>query len=71
VDPDGRTVALCRLGGRDLGAAMVEAGMALASARDGSDYVEHEARAKQARIGVHAHACLTPSEWREQRRHGN
>lgn len=71
VDPDGRTVALCRLGGRDLGAAMVEAGMALASTRDGSAYVEHEARARQARARVHAHACLAPSEWRDQRRHGN
>lgn len=68
VDPDGRTVALCRLGGRDLGAAMVESGMALASV---GDYAEQETRARQARAGVHGHACLAPSEWREQRRHAN
>jgi endonuclease YncB( thermonuclease family) len=69
-DRHGNTVALCRVGGRDLGAAMVLAGMALASG-DSSDYVEHEARAMQARVGVHAHACLAPWEWRAQRLHGN
>ena len=69
-DGYGRTVALCRAGGRDLGAAMVVSGMALAAAGNG-EYVEQEERARQARVGVHAHACLAPSEWRAQRNHDN
>ena len=71
VDGYGRTVALCRASGRDIGAAMVLAGMALAVTRGSDDYVELEAQAMRARVGVHAHACLAPWEWREQRRHGN
>ena len=70
-DGYGRWVALCRAGGRDLGAAMVVSGMALAVTGDGGDYVEQEVQAMRARVGVHAHACLTPSEWRAQRRHDN
>jgi endonuclease YncB( thermonuclease family) len=70
VDRHGRTVALCRAGGKDLGAAMVEAGMALAVVGD-SDYVEQEARATLLRAGVHGHACLAPGEWRAQQRLDN
>lgn len=70
-DGYGRTVALCRTGGRDLGAAMVVSGMALAGDGDGGDYVEQEVQATRARVGVHAHACLAPWEWREQRRLGH
>jgi endonuclease YncB( thermonuclease family)/dienelactone hydrolase len=71
LDSHGRTVALCRVAGRDLGAAMVLAGMALAVS-DGSDgYVDLESRAMQARAGIHAHACLAPREWRAQRGHDN
>jgi endonuclease YncB( thermonuclease family)/dienelactone hydrolase len=70
-DSYGRTVAQCRAGGRDLGAAMVVSGMALAVTADGGDYVEQEMQAMRARVGVHAHACLAPSEWRAQRRLGH
>jgi endonuclease YncB( thermonuclease family) len=70
-DGYGRTVALCHAGGRDLGAAMVVSGMALAVTADGGDYVEQEMQAMRARVGMHAHACLSPSEWREQRRLGH
>lgn len=71
IDSQGRTVALCRAAGRDLGAAMVLAGMALASRGESGDYVELEARAMQARMGMHAHACLAPREWRDQRGFAN
>ena len=71
IDPHGRTVALCRAAGRDLGAAMVLAGMALASSGENSDYAELEARAMRARMGMHGHACLAPREWREQRGFAN
>ena len=66
-DGYGRTVAVCRAGGRDLGAAMVVSGMALADTTGGGDYVEQEVQAMRARVGMHAHACLPPSEWRAQR----
>jgi endonuclease YncB( thermonuclease family) len=46
---------------------MVVSGLALAVTADGGDYVEQEAQAMRARVGLHAHACLSPSEWREQR----
>jgi hypothetical protein len=52
VDRDGRTVALCRAGGRDIGAAMVLAAMALAVTRGREDYVELEAQAMRARIAL-------------------
>jgi len=66
-DTMGRTIALCRAAGRDLGAAMVLGGMALASTTRGKDYADLETRAVRARTGMHAHACLAPSEWRSQR----
>ena len=39
--------------------------MALASTGESGDYVELEARAMRARMGMHAHACLAPWEWRD------
>jgi endonuclease YncB( thermonuclease family)/dienelactone hydrolase len=71
TDGHGRKVAVCRAAGRDIGAAMVLAGMAWASSGESSDYVELETRAMRARMGVHAHACLAPWEWRAQRQHSN
>ena len=53
-DSYGRTVALCRVGGRDLGAAMVVSGMALAVTADGGDYVEQEV---QSEAGARRHPC--------------
>lgn len=68
TDRYGRTVAICRAGGEDLGALMVRSGMAWAFVRYSSDYVEQEARAKAAGFGVHAHGCVPAWEWREQQR---
>lgn len=67
-DRYGRTVALCRADGQDLGAAMVRAGMAWAFTRYSSDYVEQERAAIGAQIGVHAHDCDKPWEWRAKGR---
>ena len=69
-DRYGRTVALCRADGEDLGAAMVRAGMAWAFVRYSRDYMELEAAAKSARLGVHAHDCLAAWEWRARERGG-
>lgn len=68
TDRYGRTVAICRAGGEDLGALMVRTGMAWAFVRYSSDYVDHETRAKSAGIGVHAHGCVPAWEWRAQQR---
>ncbi len=48
TDRYGRTVAICRAGGEDLGALMVRSGMAWAFVRYSRDYVNQEARAKSA-----------------------
>lgn len=68
TDRYGRTVAVCRAGGEDLGALMVRSGMAWAFVRYSSDYIEQEARAKSAGVGVHAHGCVPAWEWRAAQR---
>jgi len=54
-DRYGRTVAIGRASGEDLGAIMVREGMAWALTRYSPDYVGQEAKAKTDRLGVHAH----------------
>jgi endonuclease YncB( thermonuclease family) len=66
-DRYGRTVAQCRADGQDLGAAMVSAGMAYAFTRYSGDYVEQEKAAISARVGVHAHDCEKPWDWRARK----
>jgi len=67
-DQYGRTVAICRTAGEDLGALMVREGMAWAFMRYSSDYVGQEANAKAAQRGVHGHGCAPAWEWRAQQR---
>jgi endonuclease YncB( thermonuclease family) len=67
-DRYGRTVALCRADGRDLGAALVSAGMAWAFTRYSSDYVGQERTAIGAKLGVHGHDCEKPWDWRRAQR---
>lgn len=69
VDRYGRTVAICRVDGRDLGKAMVQLGMAWAFTRYSGDYVEEETSARKERIGLHAHDCAPAWEWRATHRH--
>lgn len=66
TDRYGRTVAVCRASGEDLGAIMVREGMAWAFVRYSHDYVDLEAKAKAKadRLGVHAHDCVPAWEWR-------
>ena len=64
TDRYGRTVAICRASGEDLGAIMVREGMAWAFVRYSRDYVDQEAQAKADRRGVHAHDCTPAWEWR-------
>lgn len=65
TDTYGRTVAVCRVGGRDINEEMVAAGMALAYRRFGSDYVAAEDAAKNARRGIWAGEFTPPWDWRQ------
>ncbi len=66
-DRYGRTVAVCRFEGIDLGAAMVKDGWALAFVRYSRDYVGEENEARQARRGMWSGAFALPWEWRANR----
>ena len=70
VDTDryGRAVAVCRLGGADVGAALVEAGWATAYRRYSMAYVGQEDRAREARRGIWALGFEPPSDYRRERR---
>lgn len=68
TDRYGRTVAICRAGGEDLGAMMVRDGYAWAFLRYSADYVGQEALAKKDGLGVHRHGCLPAWEWRAAQR---
>lgn len=68
TDRYGRTVAVCRAGGEDLGAIMVRDGYAWAFVRYSRDYVGQEERAKARVLGVHQHRCLPAWEWRAAQR---
>jgi endonuclease YncB( thermonuclease family) len=68
-DRNGRTVALCRAGGIDVGGEMVRLGWA----RDflnysGGFYAKLEAEAQSARRGIWAAKCDAPWVWRAERR---
>ena len=67
-DRYGRTVALCRADGVDLGASMVRAGHAWAFVRYSRDYVTQEQQAQAEGLGIHAHACTPAWEWRAQQK---
>ncbi len=67
-DRYGRTVAVCRANGEDLGAILVREGLAWAFVRYSRDYVEQEALAKADRRGIHAHDCEPAWEWRASQR---
>lgn len=64
VDRYGRVVARCTARGVDIGAAQVEAGLALAYRRYSLDYVPQEAAARRARRGAWATDFTPPDEWR-------
>lgn len=63
-DVYGRLVAVCRAGGRDLGAAMVEAGAALAYTAYSTDYVEAEKGAMFAARGLWTGPVVRPADHR-------
>jgi endonuclease YncB( thermonuclease family) len=68
VDRYGRTVAVCYVDGRDLGADMVADGHAWAFVRYSRDYVEEERKAAAVRAGIHGHTCQPAWQWRADKR---
>ena len=67
TDRYGRTVAVCRVNGQDIGAAMVRSGQAWAYIEYSSQYVGEETLAKAERLGVHARTCMQPADFRAQK----
>jgi endonuclease YncB( thermonuclease family) len=61
-DTCGRTVAVCRVNGRDIGEAMVRSGMAYAANSERYRPVDQQARFD--RLGIHAQRCASPTAWR-------
>jgi endonuclease YncB( thermonuclease family) len=68
LDRYGRTVAVCHVDGRDLGADMVTDGHAWAFVRYSRDYVEEEREAAAVRAGIHGHTCQPAWQWRAEKR---
>ena len=68
TDRYGRIVAICRADGRDLGRQMVRLGFAYAFTRYSQAYTGEEEEARQENIGVHAHRCELPWDWRAAQR---
>jgi len=67
VDRYRRSVAVCRLSGEDIGAALVEAGWATAYRRYSLAYVGPELRARTARRGIWAMGFEAPADYRRDR----
>lgn len=64
-----RTVARCRVGGRDLGRLLVDGGLAVDYERySGGFYAAAEASARGRRAGVWAGEFQRPEDWRRSRR---
>jgi endonuclease YncB( thermonuclease family) len=61
-DKFGRFLATCEVGGADLGAAMVEAGLAISN----DDYAREESRAREAKRGIWGGRFANPREWRDE-----
>jgi hypothetical protein len=66
-----RPVAQCYAGADDLQEQMVLAGWAWAYMQYSDRYVPEEKDAMARKVGVHAHRCQAPWEWRAQQRAKN
>ncbi len=68
VDTDryGRTVATCRVDGKDIGRGLVQSGMAVAYRKYSRAYVAEEAAAKRAEAGLHSGKFQQPEKHRRR-----
>lgn len=64
-DRYGRIVAVCEAGGRDLGAAMVRQGHAVAYTRYSRRYAPEERAARRENKGAWPHGFTAPETWRQ------
>ena len=69
VDPYGRMVAICRVGGEDLGQVMARAGLAVAYRHYSLRYLPDEQWAKAHRQGAWAYGFDSPQYWRRTHTH--
>lgn len=70
TDRYGRTVAICRANGEDLGALIVRDGYAWAFLHYSANYAGQGALAKNEMRGLHRHNCMPAWDWRAMRRRG-
>ena len=63
-----RLIAVCYVGSKDLNAAMVDAGMALAYRKYSTKYVSNENKARKAKKGVWSGEFIYPWDWRKGER---
>lgn len=68
TDRYGRVVAVCSVGGEDLGAWLVRQGWAVAYRQYASDYIGDETAARTARRGIWSGQFDLPSDWRKAQR---
>ena len=68
IDRYGRLVAVCFHGRRDINAAMVEQGWAVAYRQYGTDYIVAETMARAGRRGMWAGSFEQPQDWRRRNR---
>lgn len=66
-DTYGRTLARCRVGGRDINAAMIEHGLAWAFVKYSRSFVAEERQARQSGVGIWAVQCRTAWDYRANR----
>jgi hypothetical protein len=64
-----RSVAVCRVDDEDLGAALIRQGLGVAYRTQSLVYQLPGWRAWLEGLGVHGHPCVSPSAWRDGRRH--
>ncbi len=65
-----RIIGKCAVAGEDMGAWMVQQGLALAYRRYSLDYVDEETEAQAAQRGIWAAEFVKPWEWRRGKRLG-
>ncbi len=64
TDRYGRIVGSCSAGGKDIGAALVTAGLAVNDPRYDPSYAAEEKEARNQRRGIHGGRYLAPWDWR-------
>lgn len=69
TDLSGLLVATCRVGWRDLGAEMVNRGLAIAIEGESLDYLQNHREARARDVGIFAGEFVAPARWRRGDRH--